>query len=155
MHTGEHKRYKLDKCHRKFLFHLPSILSASTLKPSSLVISNLRWGCSLLAGQSSSSSDGDISSSEADAAPYKTHHTAWFYTLFFIISVIVSKSLGLTCEYQSISSSLWDCCATPVPMLAVCLVHPGTYNSKVLIWKIRFTIFKTQIMTYLICFFLC
>lgn len=51
---------------------LPSILSASALKPSSLVISNLKCGWSLLVGHSSSSSDGGGSSSEVEAAPNKT-----------------------------------------------------------------------------------
>lgn len=51
---------------------LPSILSASTLKPSSLVISNLKCGWSLLDGHSSSSSDAGGSSSEVEAAPNKT-----------------------------------------------------------------------------------
>lgn len=60
----------------KYISHdvsaLPSILSASTLKPSSLVISNFKCGCSLFVGHSSSSSDGGGSSSEVESAPNKT-----------------------------------------------------------------------------------
>lgn len=51
---------------------LPSILSASTLKPSSLAISNFKCGCSLFVGHSSSSSDGGGSSSEVESAPNET-----------------------------------------------------------------------------------
>lgn len=58
------------------------MLSASTLKPSSLVISNLKCGCSLLVGNSSSSSvGGGGSSSEVEAAPNKTDHSK-FLRLF-------------------------------------------------------------------------
>lgn len=47
------------------------MVSASTLKPSSLVISNRKCGWSLFVGHPSSS-DGGGSSSEAEAAPNKT-----------------------------------------------------------------------------------
>lgn len=56
------------------------MLSASTLKPSSLVISNFKCGWSLLEGHPSSSSGAVGSSSEVEAAPNKTHHIS--FTLF-------------------------------------------------------------------------
>jgi len=57
------------------------MLSASTLKPSSLAISKRRWGWSRLGGICSSPSEGGISSSEQDSIPKNKENLLTFHSL--------------------------------------------------------------------------
>lgn len=102
---------------------IPSMLSDSTLNPSSLLISNLKCGWSLLVGHLSSSSDGGGSSSAAEAAP---DYTNYKQSLSPFLNLHFPQLTNTFIEtYHSIRSSLSDCCVPLVPMFAVCLVHPG------------------------------
>ena len=81
MNTGGHRTKHQDinviTLMIREILALPSILSASTLNPSSLVISNCKYGWSLLVGHSSSFSDAGGSSSEVEAAPGKHKHNSY------------------------------------------------------------------------------